>query len=187
MKRPIFNLFLIALVAFAAIFVSAPWFAFRALHAAAVSNDVQAMAELIDFNAVRQGVQSQLDPAASAPAPDIWHDPIGAVRHALAPLAPSKDSDALLTPGNIAALSAGSGPPKTTPGSLPDTVVDLFPGTHGRSIRYWGPNRCRIAVKHDDGREALFTFERRGWVSWKLVQIGLPKAPAAAPATTGAH
>jgi len=37
-------------------------------------------------------------------------------------------------------------------------------------------------VKHDDGREALFTFERRGWVSWKLVQIGLPKAPAPATA-----
>ncbi len=183
MKRPFFNLILIAIVAFAAIFVSAPWFAFRALHAAAISNDVQAMAELIDFNAVRQGLQSQVDPAASAPAPDIWHDPIGAIRHALATAAPSKDSDALLTPANIAALSTGSGPPKTTPGTLPDTVADLFPGTHGRSIRYWDPNRCRIVVRREDGREAMFTFERRGWVSWKLVLITLPKAPPATPAT----
>jgi len=182
MKRPFFNLFLIALIAFGAIFISAPWFAFRALHAAAISNDIQAMAELIDFNAVRTNIQSQVDPAASAPAPDIWHDPIGAVRRALAPLQASKDSDAFLTPANIAALSTGSGPPKTTPGTFSDAVVDLFPGTHGRSIRYWDPNRCRIVVKHDDGREALFTFERRGWVSWKLVQIGLPKAPAPATA-----
>jgi hypothetical protein len=187
MKRPFFNLFLIALVAFGVVFVSAPWFAFRALHAAAVSNDVQAMAELIDFNAVRQGMAAQIDPAAGAPAPDIWHDPIGAVKRALAPVVASHDSDAILTPNSIAALSTGSGPPKTTPGSLSDTIVDLIPGTHGRSILYWDPNRCRIVVKHEDGRQAMFTFERRGWVAWKLVQIRLPGAPAEAAAPAAAH
>ena len=187
MKRPFFNLFVIALVAFGVVFVSAPWFAFRALHAAAQSNDVQAMAELIDFNAVRQGMAAQIDPASGAPAPDIWHDPIGAVKRALQPVVASHDSDAILTPNSIAALSTGSGPPKTTPGSLSDTIVDLVPGTHGRSILYWDPNRCRIAVKHDDGRQAVFTFERRGWVAWKLVQIRLPGAPAEAPAATVAH
>ena len=34
--------------------MAAPWFAFRALRAAAKSNDIQAMGELIDFNAVRR-------------------------------------------------------------------------------------------------------------------------------------
>jgi hypothetical protein len=177
MKRPIFTLFLVAILVFVGIFFAAPWFAFRALHAAAAANDVQAMAELIDFNAVRTSLEAQVNPASAAPAPDFWHDPIGAMRHALQPLSPQHDNNAFLTPQAINTITTGSGPPKTTPGTFADTVADLIPGAHGRSIQYWGPNRCRIAVRHDDGREAVLTFERRGWVAWKLVQIRLPGAP----------
>jgi len=168
MRRPILTLFLVAVLAFGAVFVSAPWFAFRALRAAAQSNDIQAMAELIDFNAVRQNLEGQVDPEAAAPAPDIWHDPIGAMRHMLRPVAPTKDTDSYLTPAAINTLGAGDHPG-------PDTLADTFPGFHGRTIQYWDPNRCRIQVTEADGRKALFSFERRGLFDWKLVQIRLPQ------------
>ena len=56
MKRPILTIFVIGLVAFGVVFLTAPWFAFRALRSAARANDIQAMGELIDFNAVRQNL-----------------------------------------------------------------------------------------------------------------------------------
>jgi len=172
MRRPILTIFLVAVVAFAAVFVSAPWFAFRALRAAAQANDIQALAELIDFNAVRQNLQGQVDPEAAAPAPDIWRDPLGAMRHMLRPVAPMKDTDSYLTPAAINTLAAGK--PDPNHGGA-DTIADTFPGVHGRVIQYWDPNRCRIQVTEADGRRALFSFERRGLFDWKLVQIRLPQ------------
>nr|QQZ51428.1 DUF2939 domain-containing protein [Phenylobacterium glaciei] len=65
-----------------------PWFAFRALKADARDGDVQGLAELVDYNAVRGTLKSQLGPtpnATTAPAPTIWTDPIGAMKRALEP------------------------------------------------------------------------------------------------------
>ena len=180
MKRPILTIFLIGLVAFGAVFMAAPWFAFRALRSAAKSNDIQAMGELIDFNAVRQNLEGQVDPEAAAPAPDIWHDPIGAVRHALQPLQPQGETDAYLTPQSISTLAAGQ--TGANPASPTSKLSDLVPGAQGRQIEYWDPNRFRVQVTNDDGRKTLFTFERRGLLDWKLVQLHLPGKSAPAPA-----
>ena len=46
-------------------------------------------------------------------------------------------------------------------------------------LRYWDPNRVRIAVPAKGSKAtetaALFTFERRAPFTWKLVQIRLPE------------
>ena len=107
-QRPNLTIFLIGVIAFGLVFMAAPWFAFRALRSAAKSNDIQAMSELIDFNAVRTNLNGQVNPEAAATAPDIWLD----------------------------------------------------------------------QVTNDDGRKTLFSFERRGLLDWKLVQIHLPGKPA---------
>jgi hypothetical protein len=174
MRRAFGILLLIGALVYGAAFITAPWFAFRALRAAAQASDIQTMAELIDFSAVRQSLQDQVDSSAQTPPPDVWRDPLGAMRRALAPLAPSKDMDVYLTPRRLVALTAGL-PDK--PGAKPGVFSDLFPG-HGRSIRYWDPKRCRIAVTGADGHVSLFTFERRGQFDWKLVQLRLNDQPA---------
>jgi len=179
MKRPILTIFVIGVLAFGAVFLAAPWFAFRALRSAAKANDIQAMAELIDFNAVRQNLNGQVDPEAAAPAPDLWHDPIGAMRHALQPLQPQHDMDSYLTPQSISGLAAGE--TGADPASPTSRLSDLVPGAQGRSIQYWDPNRFRVQVTNNDGGRTLFTFERRGLLDWKLVQIHLPGHPAPAP------
>jgi hypothetical protein len=169
MRRTFLILLLAVIVGCGAAFVSAPWFAFRALRAAAQAGDIQAMSELIDFSATRQSLQDQVDPESVSPPPDPWRDPIGAMRRALAPLKPSKTMDTYLTPDELVALTAGPAPKA---GAKPNVFTDLFPGG-GRSIRYWDPKRCRISVAGPNGQTHLFTFERRGLFDWKLVQLRL--------------
>ncbi len=172
MINPWFRLVLIVLLCALAAFCAAPWLTFRALRSAAQADDFQALGELIDYDAVRQGLRRQAE-LKTAPGPDFWHDPMGAMRHAAQPLAPQPDLDRLTAPQALTALTDG------VPGKHPDNALtrlaDLLPGPHGRVIRYWDPSRCRIAVKTGDGREALFSFERKGLYSWKLVQL-LPPA-----------
>lgn len=149
-----FWLVLLILAALAALaFVSAPWFALRALQADARDGDIQGLAELIDYPAVRAGLRAQAGPGATAAPPSVWSDPVGAMRRALEPLqAPAPSIERHLAPAGLQALA---GPPQWLP-----TVV------------HWGPNRVRFATL----AKAQLTFQRRGLVRWQLVHIGLPPA-----------
>ncbi len=174
MKRGLSTLVLIAALAFAVGFVLAPWFAFRDLRAAAMGQDVQAMTELVDFNAVRASLRGQLHPEDAQAAPiDIWRDPLGAMRQALAPAVTGPDIETYLTPQAMTAMAYfGRWPteprPKVAPSPLP-----LF--------EYWGFTRCRIRARDPEqpDRMAVFTFERKGLFTWKLTQIRLPPRGAA--------
>lgn len=173
--RSIFNF--LVLIAFVAglIFVAAPWFAFRGLREAARTDDAAGLADLIDYNAVRQDIAAQIQPAITpaSPPPDIWHDPLGALKRAIQPMTqPTPMTDTYLTAKALRALTNGR-PPIAGQGTRTP-----FP-----MVRYWGPNRSRIAVK-DPGQphEAVFTFERRGFFTWKLVRLGLPSKPVQPPA-----
>lgn len=69
LQKRLWDLVVLAIVIFAAVFATAPWFAFRALKAAAQYEDVQAIAELVDFPAVRGGLTAELkETPAAAPA-----------------------------------------------------------------------------------------------------------------------
>jgi hypothetical protein len=171
--RSIFHFLVLAAVVAGLVFAAAPWFAFRGLREAARTNDARGLAELIDYNAVRQDIAAQIRPdtAPVGPPPDIWHDPLGALKRTFQPMTrPAPPTDVYLTAPALAALADGrlpaAGPGQRAP----------FP-----MIRYWGPSRTRIGVKAAGAsREAMFTFERRGLFTWKLVRIGLP-APQPKP------
>jgi len=150
-------------------FCAAPWFAFRAVRAAAQARDFQALDQLIDYPAVRQGLYRQAQ-TVQTPAPDFWRDPVGAVKRAVRPMAAAQAVENLMTPQAIAAMTEG----EPVENRAQAQIEDLIPGLQGRSIRYWDPNRCRIAVRSSGGQESLFSFERRGWFTWKLVQIRPP-------------
>lgn len=139
-------------------FVSAPWFALRAVQSAARDGDVQALAELVDYRAVRAGLRAETRPEALRPAPSVWADPVEAMRRAITPDRRAEPSlERHLTPQGLHALA---GDPR------------LFP-----KVRHWGPNRVRFAVRSPAG-ESLFTFQRRGVFRWQLVSLGLPPVSA---------
>lgn len=173
--RSIFNFLVLAAVVAGLIFVAAPWFAFRGLREAARTDDAAGLADLIDYNAVRKDIADQIQPASTpaAPPPDIWHDPLGALKRAIQPMTqPTPATDAYLTAKALRALTNGRTPAAGAGSHTP------FP-----MVRYWGPNRTRIGVR-DNGQphEAVFTFERRGFFTWKLVRLALPDRAAVQPA-----
>jgi hypothetical protein len=169
---------ILALVASAALaFAAAPLFAFRALAAAARDGDAQALAELIDYRLVRESLRPQLVARTpAAPPPDIWTDPIGAVRRAIEPLAPQPPAvERYVAVDGLHDLTRGY-----RPGTAPAEAADR---SAIMDLRYWGPNRVRFAARPSEGgdRAVVFTFRRQGPLAWKLVHIGLPPDAAAAP------
>jgi hypothetical protein len=186
-QKRLWDLVVLAIFVFAAAFATAPWFAFRALKAAAQYEDVQAISELVDFPAVRGSLTAELNdktPAASAPAepPSIWRDPLGVFKRAIAPIAPPEPKvDRYLTIQGLSALTRGYAPGTAPPvPPKPATAMDkakaAVSGPHAM-IAYWDPNRVRISVKRPDqpAKTTVFTFRRDKLFTWRLVHIRLPQ------------
>jgi len=158
MKLDLFRFAVLAAVLLALAFFSAPFFALRALRAAAEAEDVGALAELVDFPAVRRSLTTQLVPArqVTAEPPSILSDPFGALRRAIEPLKPPEPVvDRYLTPAGLSALSNGQ------------------PPAHAK-LSYWDPHHARFRV----GQTGL-TFERRTLFGWKLTHVQLPQSERA--------
>lgn len=186
------NLVLVAVLGAAIAFFAAPAVAFFGIRSAAETGDVEGLARLIDFPAVRQSLRPQLDgnPAASAPAPTFMEDPIGAVRRQIeqATAAPAPDVEAYLTPSALAALTRGEGryASQRTGAALPAAGTTRTIGGPIPGPVYWGMNRARMSVTDEGGSETVFTFERKGPFEWKLVHVGLPDGAAPGrPAASG--
>jgi hypothetical protein len=176
-SRPVLALFLIGLAVAGVVFVVAPVFAFRAVRSAAEFGDVQALGTLVDYNAVRQSLRTQIRPASAERAPpvDLLHDPIGALRRAWEPASPQADVNPYLTPESLAALTEGRRAPsavKPTPGE------GLFGGPVP-AVLFWSTDRVRLGVADParSTRRTIFTFERKKPFTWRLVGIRLPEAP----------
>jgi hypothetical protein len=185
-QKRVWDLAVLAIFVFAAAFATAPWFAFRALKAAAQYEDVQAIGELIDFPAVRRGLAGQLNedvPAAAAPAepPSIWRDPMGVFKRAIEPIAPPEPRvDRYLTVSGLSALTRGYRPGMAPPADAKSTttlgkVKAAVAGPHA-GIAYWDPNRVRVAVKRpgQPAKVTVFTFRREQLFTWRLVHVRLP-------------
>jgi len=178
LKRALTTLLVLALLVGGVSFFAAPGVAFFALRSAAQSSDVQGLAALVDFPAVRSSLRPQLSSRpAAAPPPSLLEDPVGAIRRQFEQAAePAVDVDAYLTPQALAGLTLGEGryaAERSRLGRAPTVDGPL----HGPmpQPRYWGMNRARLAVVDEGGSETVFTFERKGPFTWKLVHIGLPE------------
>lgn len=193
MRRFLTTVVMLAVIGAGVAFFGAPAVAFFALRSAAQSQDVQGLAELVDFNAVRASLRPQLSdhPDAMTPAPSLMQDPIGAIRRHLEQGQAAPDVNAYLTPEAMAGLTYGEGryaSERTRAGVALATPESRF-GEPWPEPRYWGVNRVRLAVADAGGSETAFTFERKGLFTWKLVHIGLPDGaapggPAPAPEVT---
>ena len=165
------GLILIILAVAAAYFASAPWFAFRSMRDAARTNDVPALANLVDYDAVRGSLADELSgqPVAEAPAPNMFKDPIGALKHAFTPARPVPPQvEGFVTPQGLYSMSEGRAPNAPPAAGKP---ADPFP-----NIAFWSTDRCRIAVSDpaEHTRHTEFTFSRKGLFNWKLTRIVLP-------------
>lgn len=190
MKRALFNLFLLAVLAAVVGFFAAPGVAYFAMRSAAQSNDVNGLSAVVDFDAVRRSLRPQLEdrPESRVPPPAFLQDPVGAMRRQFEDATrPAPDVNAYLTPAALSALTRGEGryaSERSRPGAaaLPQGALGDAPWPRPR---YWGVNMGRMAVADEGGSETIFTFERRGAYRWVLVHVGLPDGGTpAAPEST---
>lgn len=175
LKRTITVLIVIAAVIAGVSFVVAPVVAFHALRSAAQAQDVQGLAQLVDFDQVRAGLRAQLSesPGAQIPAPDPLQDPIGAFKHAIDPLTRPQprppEIEGYLTPEGLEGLTLGEG---RAANRADFTLEGEAPMPQ---VVYWGVNRNRMTVAPAGSDQTTrFTFERRGIYTWKLVNVALP-------------
>lgn len=168
-------------------FVLAPGYAFFALRSAALTGDVPALAELVDYPAVRSSLRPQLsdDPRADEPEPSWIENPIEAIRRRLgeaAQGAAAPEVDAYLTPQALAGLTFGEGlnASERTRVEAEETTLEAsdrpWPG-----LVHWDPGRARLRIRDAGGSETIFTFSRDGVFRWRLSHIGLPEGTAAEP------
>jgi hypothetical protein len=184
MRRVVLILVLVVLVLSAGAYFGGPWLTFRALRAAAVANDSQGLAQVIDYDATRAALRAELgDAAGKTPPPSLWQDPVGAIGRLLGQPLQTLNVDIYMTPAALADLSDAAADKQPRPKGAPMMAGDLLPGLHGSTIDYWDPNRARIAVRGPSGQDrdhqVIFTFERRSLWRWKLVHLRLPMAAAA--------
>ena len=186
--------FLVAVVLGGGLFYMAPVISFYDVRSAAQSEDVESLSKLIDFDAVRASLKTQLlagSEGVAAPAPSPLKDPVAATGNVLkdvaksvgnawdqvtnpnapkTPVIPVVDVDSYLKPKSILALTYGAGvdAPKFDPAA--QTGKPPAP-----KIAFFSLEHARLTV--DDGEHGVttFTFERHGLVHWQLTHIGLPK------------
>jgi hypothetical protein len=183
----------VALLVAAGLFYFSPSIALSDIRSACRSNDIEALAKLIDFDSVRASLKTQLDAGpggVGAPPKDALNDPVGATGDALKsignsignavnnlvnPNAPKPssivppDPNAFLAPQALLALTYGYGKE-----SLKATPEDLAARPPSAQIAFFSLDRTRLTVTDPDRGTTTFTFERRGLTKWVLVHIGLP-------------
>lgn len=187
--------FLVAVVLGGGLFYAAPMITFYDIRSSAESEDVQSLAKLVDFDAVRTSLKTQLlagKEGVAAPAPSAVKDPIAATGNVLkdvaksvgkawdqatnpnapkTPIIPLVDVDSYLKPKSLLALTYGAGidapkyDPADHPGKPPMPKIAFFSLEH-----------ARLTVDDGEHGATTFTFERHGLVHWQLTHIGLPKA-----------
>jgi hypothetical protein len=178
-KRSSLSTLLVLAVLFAGVWLYfTPYLAMNKLQKAARQGDEQAMAELVDFPALRESVKGNVRGVVEH---SVGHDrnPLGMLGGLLAGAVAGPVVDAVVTPQGIAALTEGE-----------------RPGQHHRGGSD-GDDRLRVKnvkvkrgyegfdlfvvhfVSKDDGKERMALLMRReGITHWRLSGIRLPGAAA---------
>lgn len=199
MSRILSLLLVIVVAGCAGLFYAAPIISFADVRSSCQSQDIDALAKLIDFDTVRVSLKAQLDAGdkgLAAPAPSALNDPVGATGSAFknvadsvgkaisdmvnpnavkTPAKPVIDVNSYLTPKAILGLTYGEAKdanrfePSTFEGKPPSPKVAFF-----------SLERARLTVTDEAHGTTTFTFERHGLTHWELVHIGLPTAESEA-------
>lgn len=177
---------LVALLAWTA---AGPYRTVNAIRDAAQARDAQAMAEQVDFPALRSSLKAQLGDRllreVGTPSPD---SPFAAFGLGIAGGLVDGLVDVLVTPAGLGAMMEGRRTWDRATGRQSPSRDDTRDTTaqrplHGAQYRFESPSRFTATVHDDQGRPVVFVMTRRG-LDWKLSDIRLP--PHADQTTTSA-
>jgi hypothetical protein len=154
-------------VAIAAWHFAAPWWTLREIRAAATARDAAALAEHVDFPALRESLKSELAAAMVAEAATQQDGPaaLGAAL-GLAMIDPLVDG--LVSPAGLRMMFAAERPTKDA------APVAGFGDTEDVAIARDGFSTFRVARRDAPEAGAALVFRRHGY-AWKLAGVELPE------------
>jgi len=173
-KRSSFSTLLVLAVLFAGVYLYfTPYLALNKLQKAAQRGDEQAMAELVDFPALRESVKGNVRGAVAHSVGG--RNPIGVLGGILAGAVTGPVVDAVVTPQGIAALTRGE-----RPGSRREGGGDSRLRVKDVKVKR-GYESFDLFVVHfvskESGRERMALLLRReGIAHWRLSGIRVPGA-----------
>ncbi|SOD03434.1 Protein of unknown function [bacterium JGI 053] len=174
-KRSSFSTLLVLAVLFAGVWLYfTPYLAMNKLQKAARQGDEQAIAELVDFPALRESVKDNVRSAVSHSVGGS-RNPLGALGGILAGAIAGPVVDAVVTPQGIAALTEGE-----RPGQRRESDGDSRLRVKNVKVKR-GYESFDLFVVHfvgkDDGHERMALLMRReGITHWRLSGVRVPGA-----------
>lgn len=167
---------LAALLAYAA---AGPYLTINAIRGAVQARDAQALAEQVDFPALRGSLKAQLgDRIAREAGAQAAGNPFAAFGLAVANSLAGGLVDAMVTPTGLGAMMEGRKVWDRASG-LPPPRSDAAAATprerllQEASYRYESASRFTATVQDEQGRPVIFVLTRHG-LRWKLSDIRLP-------------
>jgi hypothetical protein len=174
-KRSSFSTLLVLAVLFAGVYLYfTPYLALNKLQKAAQRGDEQAMAELVDFPALRESVKGNVRGAVAHSVGG--RNPIGVLGGILAGAVAGPVVDAVVTPQGIAALTQGERPGSRGESEGGDSRVRVKDVKVKRGYESFDLFVVHFVDK-ESGRERMALLLRReGIAHWRLSGIRIPGA-----------
>ena len=180
--RNFLSLILLIAVVIVGVYYGSPYYTVWQLEQAAKGGDAHAIANVIDFPAVRANLSPSLSTALQAnidaekTKPHSLLDRIGM---AIAPLLHGKPADTLVTPEGVAVMLKTAAPPSyANPfhhGRAPDAANPGEPYTVSQDYVDNDLDQFHTAIgnKLKPGAEVTLRLLRRGFLTWKVTEIDL--------------
>jgi hypothetical protein len=154
-------------------FYMTPYNAYSAMAKAAENRDATALANHVDFPALKESMKANVNAKLSAEiARQGDSDPAAALGAAFASALINPMVEALVTPDSLTTMIRNGVPPSGNATGEATAAESRTETTKG----YDGFNRFVVKVRQlDSSREpVVFVFHRKGLVSWKLSAMRLP-------------
>lgn len=174
-------------VAFVLYFAGSPYLAVYQMRTAAQQHNGHALAERIDFPAVRDSLKQQMGAAVTSEVlnqADLQDNPFAVLGASFAGMMVNSLVDAFVTPSGIIELMSGelsdirkagkrAGKSGKNGGDRPEAAGEK--PFDDISMAYQSFNRFIVTPKGKSSRQAKFILSRQG-LTWKLTEIILPIA-----------
>ncbi|MEX0139305.1 DUF2939 domain-containing protein [Massilia sp. LMS1-1-1.1] len=172
----------VAVVAIAATAYASPYYALHQIKAALAERNAEALAEHVDFPALRASVKTQLETgmARSIAATAGSDNPLAALGQSIASAMLGKMVDTMVSPAGVVALVNKSAvSPQADANTNADAPADGAQKKAGYSAGYAGLNTFVVRAKDGNAQEGALVLLRHGVWGWKLSSIEIASAMAA--------
>ena len=172
----------VAVVALAATAYASPYYALHQIKAALAERNAEALAEHVDFPALRASVKTQLEAsmARSIAATAGSDNPLAALGQSIASAMLGKMVDTMVSPAGVVALVNKSAvSPQADANTNADAPADGAQKKAGYSAGYASLNTFVVRAKDGNAQEGALVLLRHGVWGWKLSSIEIASAMAA--------